>query len=175
MTERSIIDGVRNRYASVAKGQLSNESTSARAITAAFGYSDDKPVVFREIVRVLKPAGRVAMSDIALSQPLPTEVKQSVEAYVGCISGAVLIEDYRSLLEQAGFASVIVTDTRANLNAHAMANDGGCCGGGACGSDTTTQQQSLHGGLTSVMQSLANAYAASVRVHALKQTSTQTI
>jgi len=125
----------------------------------------DKLAVFREILRVLKPGGRVALSDIALKQELPSEVKQSVEAYVGCISGAILIDDYRSQLEQAGFASVVVTDTGSDLNAYAMASDGGCCGGGSCGSD----EKSLHDGLASVMQSFdANAYAASVRVHALK-------
>src|SRR5690606_4549691 len=132
----------------------------------------DKLAVFREILRVLKPSGRVALSDIALKQELPNEVKQSVEAYVGCISGAILIDEYRSLLEQAGFASVVVTDTGSDLNAYAMASEDGCCGGGSCGSD----EKSLHDGLASVMQSFdANAYAASVRVHALKQPSTSTV
>ncbi len=136
----------------------------------------DKLAVFREILRVLKPGGRVALSDIALKQELPTEVKQSVEAYVGCISGAILITEYRSLLKQAGFASVVVTDTGADLNAYAMASDGGCCGGGSCGSDSTAEQKSLHDGLALVMQTFdANAFAASVRVHALKQSSSQSI
>lgn len=127
----------------------------------------DKLAVFHEILRVLKPGGRVALSDIALKQELPDAIKQSVEAYVGCISGAILIDQYRSLLEQAGFTSVVVTDTRADLNAYAMASDSGCCGGGAC----ATANNSLHDGLAVVMQSFdANAYAASVRVHALKPT-----
>ncbi len=125
-----------------------------------------KFAVFREIFLEHKPGGRVALSDIALKQELPREVKQSVEAYVGCISGAILIDEYRRSLEQAGFASVVVTDTGADLNAYAMASHGGCCGGGSCAS----QEKTLHDGLASVMQSFdANAYAASVRVHALKQ------
>jgi SAM-dependent methyltransferase len=140
----------------------------------------DKLAVFREILRVLKPSGRVALSDIALKQELPSGVKQSVEAYVGCISGAILIDEYRSLLEEAGFSSVVVTDTGADLNAYAMASDGsGCCGGNACGpkvvaTDGTQQQKSLHDGLASIMQSFdANAFAASVRVHALKQSNSK--
>ena len=136
-----------------------------------------KSAVFKEILRVLKPGGRVALSDIALKQDLPSEVKQSVEAYVGCISGAILIDEYRSLLEQAGFASVVVMDTGADLNAYAMASESGCCGEVACCSDPAQstadgKQKPLHEGLASVMQSFdANAYAASVRVHAMKKTS----
>lgn len=129
----------------------------------------DKLAVFREIFRVLKPGGRVALSDIALKQELPSAVKQSVEAYVGCISGALLIEQYRSYLEQAGFTSVVVTDTGADLNAYAVASDAGCCGSTPDG----TSEMSLHEGLAAVMKSFdSNAFAASVRVHALKQLAT---
>lgn len=134
----------------------------------------DKLAVFHEILRVLKPGGRVALSDIALKQELPSAVKQSVEAYVGCISGAILIKEYRNLLEQAGFVSVVVTDTAADLNAYSMASDEGCCGSGTiCAQESTseaTQKRSLHDGLASALQSFdANAFAASVRVHAMKQ------
>jgi arsenite methyltransferase len=161
---------------------LTDNSVDCVISNCVINLVPDKLAVFREILRVLKPGGRVALSDIALKQELPTEVKQSVEAYVGCISGAVLIDEYRSLLEQAGFTSIVVSDTGADLNAYAMAsNQGGCCGGNSCGSDvgkadTTDQPKSLHDGLATVMQSFnANAFAASVRVHALKQCSTQPI
>lgn len=140
----------------------------------------DKLAVFREILRVLKPGGRVVLSDMALKQELPSEMKQSVAAYVGCISGAILIDEYRSLLEQAGFAAVVVTDTAADLNAYALASTGErCCGGSACGpdaamTDATQWPSSLHDGLASILQSFdVNAFAASVRVHALKQSSPQ--
>ena len=49
----------------------------------------DKPAVFREIVRVLKPGGRLAASDIALKKPLPAEIGDDLMAYVGCIAGAI--------------------------------------------------------------------------------------
>lgn len=138
----------------------------------------DKLAVFREILRVLKPGGRVALSDIALKQELPDGVKQSIEAYVGCIAGAILIHEYRSLMERAGFQSVVVTDTGSDLNAYAQASSG-CCGTSVespsnicCGPDTKT----LHDGLASVMQNFdANAYAASVKVHALKQQSSEAV
>src|SRR6266498_2591255 len=68
---------------------------------------------------MLKPGGRLAVSDIALKRPLPAEIGQDVMAYVGCIAGAVLIEEYRRQLAEAGFAAVQVIDTRADLNAYA--------------------------------------------------------
>ncbi|HET9532507.1 MAG TPA: arsenite methyltransferase, partial [Blastocatellia bacterium] len=55
----------------------------------------DKQAVFREIARVLKPGGRLAVSDIALKQPLPPEIGNDLLAYVGCVAGAIPVEDYR--------------------------------------------------------------------------------
>src|SRR6202012_2387325 len=66
----------------------------------------DKPAVFREIARVLKPGGRLAVSDIALKGDLPEAVACSLAAYVGCIAGALRIEDYRQELLAAGFEYV---------------------------------------------------------------------
>jgi arsenite methyltransferase len=85
----------------------------------------DKPAVFREIARVLKPGGRLAASDIALKQPLPDELGRDIMAYVGCIAGAILIDDYKQGLHSAG---VQVVDTGADLNAYAQVeNQAGCC------------------------------------------------
>jgi SAM-dependent methyltransferase len=88
----------------------------------------DKQAVFREIARVLKPGGRLAVSDIALKQPLPAELGDDIMAYVGCIAGAIAIEDYRKGLVEAGFSNVEVVDSGADLNAYAkIENQAGCC------------------------------------------------
>lgn len=68
--------------------------------------SPDKPQVFREAFRVLKNGGRIAVSDILLSEPLPEEVTKLASAYAACIGGALVAEDYLAAIEAAGFVDV---------------------------------------------------------------------
>jgi SAM-dependent methyltransferase len=141
----------------------------------------DKGAVFREVFRVLKPGGRLAVSDIALKKPLPDELARDVLAYIGCIAGAVLIEDYERTLREAGFLSVQVVDTARDLNAYAkVENQSGCCSPpmsigaslpvaeGCCGAGGDTPA-SVHEGLTALLAKYnVNEFAASVQVYALK-------
>src|SRR5580692_10912817 len=85
---------------------LPDASVDCVISNCVLNLAPDKPAVFREIARVLKPGGRVALSDIALKHELPESVAQSVAAYVGCIGGAILIDDYRAGLRAAGFQHV---------------------------------------------------------------------
>ena len=71
--------------------------------------SADKPRVLREIARVLKPGGRIAVSDMALLRELPEKIRASIDAYVGCVAGALHIDEYRRLVEEAGLKDVRVT------------------------------------------------------------------
>ncbi|HQT93109.1 MAG TPA: arsenite methyltransferase [Thermoanaerobaculaceae bacterium] len=66
----------------------------------------DKGRVFREALRVLKPGGRLMVSDLVLRRPLPESVRRSVEAYVGCIAGAMLEDDYLAAIRRSGFTEV---------------------------------------------------------------------
>jgi SAM-dependent methyltransferase len=70
--------------------------------------STDKPRVFREALRVLKPGGRLMVSDLVLARPLPASVARSLAAYAGCIAGAMLKHDYLQAIREAGFAHVEV-------------------------------------------------------------------
>ena len=74
--------------------------------------SPDKGRVFQEAYRVLKPGGRLMISDIALLKPLPEFVKESIAAYVGCVAGALLKDDYISAVASAGFENVTVVDEK---------------------------------------------------------------
>jgi arsenite methyltransferase len=141
----------------------------------------DKKAVFREIARVLKPGGRLAVSDIALKRPLPDELGNDLMAYVGCIAGAIAIEDYRAWLIEAGFSPVDVIDTGRDLNAYAkLENQSGCCSPAmgstlplastsSCCSSAASDRADLHQRLAELLRHYnVNDYAASVKVFALK-------
>lgn len=70
--------------------------------------SSDKPAVFRELARVLKPGGRFALSDIVLLKALPTEIAADLEAHVGCVAGASLLSDYLAMALAAGLGELSV-------------------------------------------------------------------
>jgi arsenite methyltransferase len=107
---------------------LADASVDCVISNCVINLAPDKAAVFREIVRILKPGGRLAVSDIALKKPLPREMADDVTAYVGCIAGAIAIEDYKRQLRAAGFEYVEVIDSGADLNAYAkVENQSGCC------------------------------------------------
>ena len=85
--------------------------------------SPEKARVFREAYRVLKPNGRFMISDIVLLKPLPQSIKQSIDAYVGCVAGAVLKENYLDALRAAGFVDVKVVDEKPFGAAISFEND----------------------------------------------------
>ncbi|MCA9238777.1 MAG: arsenite methyltransferase [Planctomycetales bacterium] len=131
----------------------------------------DKPRVFQEIGRVLKPGGRLAVSDIALKAELPAELAGDLMAYVGCIAGAIPIDAYRQQLIEAGFEAVEILDSGSDLNAYAkVENQSACCspsqGEGlpvvSCG------DSDLHQRLKDLLtRHNVNDYAASVKVYAV--------
>jgi len=177
--ERVAEKNVEFHLSTIDKLPLETGSVDCIISNCVLNLAPDKPAVFREIFRVLKPGGRLAVSDIALKQMLPDELKQSVAAYSGCIAGALPLEEYQSGLLAAGFLHVEIVDSGKDLNAYAKEeNQAGCCSpamtapspfpiaqSSCCGGSTTT----VHDDLKTLLERFnINEYAASVRVFAVK-------
>jgi SAM-dependent methyltransferase len=149
---------------------LPDASVDCVISNCVINLAPDKPAVFREIARVLKPGGRLAVSDIALKKPLPAEISDNLLAYAGCIAGAIPIEAYRSELVAAGFAAVEVIDSGADLNAYTkVEGQSACCASepslpvaSCCSDDLYSQMKDL------LARYNVNDYAASVKVFAVK-------
>lgn len=107
--QRTGLDNVEFRLGEIEHLPVADSSIDVVLSNCVINLSPDKPQVWREIARVLKPGGSVSVSDLALLQPLPEKVRSMVAALVGCVSGAVLVEETRAMLEQAGFSSVTLT------------------------------------------------------------------
>ncbi len=82
----------------------------------------DKRRVFKETFRVLKPGGRLMVSDIVLLRELPDFIKNSIEAYIGCLSGAIMRDEYIDAIEAAGFQDARIAD-ETSFPVDCMAND----------------------------------------------------
>jgi ubiquinone/menaquinone biosynthesis C-methylase UbiE len=96
----------------------------------------DKGRVLREAFRVLKPGGRFAVSDVVAQGELPVDLRASMEAWVGCVAGALEEDEYRRQLAEAGFADIDVEVTRVyDPKDLAETVGGGCCGGAGDGFD----------------------------------------
>lgn len=121
--ERTGLDNVEFRLGEIEHLPLADDSVDVVISNCVINLSPDKPQVWREIHRVLKPGGRVAASDIALHQPLPEAVKQQVEALVGCVAGAVLVDEYQAMMSGAGFSDVQLTPRPEYMRALAEVND----------------------------------------------------
>ncbi|MCE9584503.1 MAG: arsenite methyltransferase [Planctomycetes bacterium] len=107
--ERTGLDNVEFRLGEIEHLPLADASVDVVISNCVINLSPDKPAVWREIARVLKPGGHVVASDMALLRPLPASVAQMMEALVGCVAGAVPLEEYRSMVVAAGLADTVLT------------------------------------------------------------------
>lgn len=178
------IANVEFHLAAIDRMPLADASVDVVISNCVINLASDKDAVFREIARVLKPGGRLAVSDIALKKTLPPDLGNDLMAYVGCIAGAIRIEEYRRGLVAAGLSHVEVIDSGADLNAYAnVENQSGCCSppmssgselpvaGATCCSPAPSPDggEALHEGLADLLRRYdVNDYAASVKVFAVK-------
>lgn len=112
--KKNNIANVEFRLGEIESLPVANNSIDTVISNCVINLSPDKRKVFKEIFRVLKPGGRVAISDIALSKKLPEKVQKSLEAYVGCISGALLLDEYRKTVDASGLKDIRITSKGAS-------------------------------------------------------------
>lgn len=103
-------DNVEFRLGEIENLPAADGSVDALISNCVINLSTDKERVFAEAFRVLRPGGRVMISDLVLSRDLPEELAASLAAYAGCVAGAVRKEEYLRLLERAGFRDVRVVE-----------------------------------------------------------------
>ena len=115
--ERTGLDNVEFRLGEIEALPVADASVDVVISNCVLNLSPDKASVWREIARVLKPGGRVAVSDLALVRPLPDAIKDDVEALVGCVAGAVLVDETRAMMRAAGFVEVTLTAKPAYIDA----------------------------------------------------------
>jgi arsenite methyltransferase len=89
---------------------VDNNSIDIIISNCVINLSPDKPKVFQEAFRVLKPGGRLMVSDIVLLKELPSSIRKSAAAYVSCVAGAALKDDYLGAIKKAGFKDVKVVE-----------------------------------------------------------------
>ncbi|HOW35161.1 MAG TPA: arsenite methyltransferase [Candidatus Omnitrophota bacterium] len=96
------------RQGEIEKLPIGDNSVDVIISNCVINLSPDKKSVFEEAFRVLKPGGRLMVSDLVLEKDLPKKIKESVEAYVGCIAGAIKKDEYLGFIKNAGFQNVKV-------------------------------------------------------------------
>jgi len=129
---------------------VANDTVDVIISNCVINLSPDKKQVFSETFRVLKPGGRLAISDVVASTELPDEMKQDLALYSGCMAGASLISELQTILEECGFEKINIAPKDESkdfikdwapgrgvedyvLSATIEAvKPGGCCSGGSC-------------------------------------------
>lgn len=115
-------DNVEFRSGEIEKLPVEDSVIDVIISNCVINLSPDKETVFKEAFRVLKSGGRLMVSDLVLAKDLPKQIKESVEAYVGCLAGAIKKDDYLTCIKQAGFQDIKVI-SEASYPVDAMFDD----------------------------------------------------
>lgn len=129
MVKRARENARKGKYANVEfrLGEIENLPVGGNSVdviisNCVINLSPDKQSVFKEAFRALRPGGRLMVSDLVLVKDLPDAIKNSIEAYAGCLAGAAMKDNYLDYIEKAGFKDIKVV-SQANYPIDAMAND----------------------------------------------------
>ncbi len=117
------LDNVEFRLGEIEHLPVADNSVDVIISNCVINLSADKEEVWRDIYRVLRPGGRVAVSDLALTQPLPQALRESVQALVGCVAGAITMEETERMAERAGLVEISLATKPHNIEAMADWND----------------------------------------------------
>jgi arsenite methyltransferase len=104
--KKNNIENVEFRLGEIEHLPVADASVDVVISNCVVNLSPDKPQVFSEVYRALKPGARMMISDIVQLKLLPKDILKSIEAYVGCIAGASLKQDYVSMIQAAGFRDI---------------------------------------------------------------------
>ena len=121
--QRTGLDNVEFRLGEIEYLPLPDASVDVVLSNCVINLSPDKPQVWREVFRVLKPGGKVSVSDLALLKPLPESIREMTAALVGCVAGAALVDDTRAMLEEIGFTSIALTPKQGYVRSMQEWND----------------------------------------------------
>ena len=122
-TEKTGLSNVEFRLGEIEHLPAADGSVDVVISNCVINLSPDKQQVWREIGRVLRPGGKACISDIALRKPLPEQILKSASALVGCVAGAVLIDETITMAKQAGLKDVEVTEKTYNIDVMVDCND----------------------------------------------------
>jgi SAM-dependent methyltransferase len=106
--EKSKMGNVEFRLGEIEHIPAADSSVDVIMSNCVINLSPDKPSVFNEAFRVLKKGGRLAISDVVATTPMPAHIKESIELHAGCVAGAALIEEVKTMLQDAGFTNILI-------------------------------------------------------------------
>ncbi|MCB2156851.1 arsenite methyltransferase [bacterium] len=104
--ERSGLNNVEFRLGEIEALPLPDNTADVVISNCVINLSPDKHSVYREIARVLRPGGRIAVSDIVLKKPLPEAIRNDAQALVGCVAGALLVDELKAVISEAGLVDL---------------------------------------------------------------------
>ena len=106
--DNSWFENVEFRLGEIEALPVANATVDVVMSNCVINLSPEKPKVFKEVFRILKSGGRLAITDVVATAPMPQDIKQNLELHAGCIAGAALITELQSMLEDAGFTNILV-------------------------------------------------------------------
>jgi len=115
-TEKTGLSNVEFRLGEIEHLPVADSSIDVIISNCVINLSPDKQQVWREITRVLKPGAKACVSDLALLQEIPEDIRKSASAYIGCVGGAILLDETKKMINAAGLTNVQISIKKDNMD-----------------------------------------------------------